>query len=209
MAEPGTSWGGTNIADPLSILGPFDPEVARPDLRLLMVSTTGEHFAYFELDDELTSSRKRIADALARIRRRASAKTASPRCALYCSWAARVDRSRGSHRESSEAYPFRARRASPASPAAAPRSMSGPAEASPLWWTFAACPQNAFGYVPTPALVAPIEFSLKLSDYAALGGHMDHVRPLSSIQRDDEGRKRLAARSGKSLATQLRSEVDK
>ena len=42
-------------------------------------------------------------------------------------------------------------------------------------------PENAFGYVPTPALVAPIEFTLRLSDYAALGGHMDHVRPLASL----------------------------
>ena len=40
-------------------------------------------------------------------------------------------------------------------------------------------PAGAFGYVPTPALVAPIEFTLRLSDYAALGGHMDYVRPLA------------------------------
>ena len=32
-------------------------------------------------------------------------------------------------------------------------------------------PSNAFGYVPTPALVAPIEFTLRQSDYVALGGH--------------------------------------
>ena len=43
-------------------------------------------------------------------------------------------------------------------------------------------PAGAFGYVPTPALVAPIEFTLKLSDYAALGGHMDYVRPLASLK---------------------------
>jgi hypothetical protein len=42
-------------------------------------------------------------------------------------------------------------------------------------------PENAFGYVPTPALVAPIEFTLRLDDYAALKGHMDHVRPLASF----------------------------
>jgi hypothetical protein len=42
-------------------------------------------------------------------------------------------------------------------------------------------PDNAFGYVPTPALVAPIEFTLRLADYAALGGHMEHVRPASSL----------------------------
>jgi 6-hydroxynicotinate reductase len=43
-------------------------------------------------------------------------------------------------------------------------------------------PSGAFGYVPTPALVAPIEFTLKLSDYAALGGHMDYVRSLDSLK---------------------------
>jgi hypothetical protein len=37
-------------------------------------------------------------------------------------------------------------------------------------------PKNAFGYVPTPALVAPIEFTMSATDYAALGGHMEQVR---------------------------------
>ena len=53
VAEPGTAWGGTNIDDPLSILEPFNPKIAWPKLRLLMVSTTGEHRAYFELDEAL------------------------------------------------------------------------------------------------------------------------------------------------------------
>jgi hypothetical protein len=42
-------------------------------------------------------------------------------------------------------------------------------------------PQGAFGYVPTPALVAPIEFTLKLDDYVALGGHAGHVRRLEDV----------------------------
>ena len=53
-------------------------------------------------------------------------------------------------------------------------------------WTDARWPAGAFGYVPTPALVAPIEFTLRLSDYAALGGHMDHVRPLASLKGNTE-----------------------
>jgi hypothetical protein len=35
--------------------------------------------------------------------------------------------------------------------------------------------------VPTPAIVAPIEFTLRRADYAALGGHVDRVRPLADI----------------------------
>src|SRR6201987_2165902 len=53
VAEPGPAWGGTNIDDPLTILAPFDTKEAWAGLRLLMVSTTGEHSAYFELDETL------------------------------------------------------------------------------------------------------------------------------------------------------------
>jgi hypothetical protein len=49
-------------------------------------------------------------------------------------------------------------------------------------------PDNSFGTVPTPAIVAPIEFTMRLRDYADLGGHMDHVIPLN------EALKRAAAR---------------
>ena len=42
-------------------------------------------------------------------------------------------------------------------------------------------PANSFGSVPTPAIVAPIEFSLRLADYQALGGHMADVRPLAQV----------------------------
>ena len=39
-------------------------------------------------------------------------------------------------------------------------------------------PKNSFGYVPTPALVAPIEFSMRLDDYKSLGGHIDYIQPI-------------------------------
>jgi len=54
-------------------------------------------------------------------------------------------------------------------------------------------PDNAFGYVPTPALVAPIEFTLKMADYAGLGGYVGEVRSLSSIL-SDEKRRHVVAR---------------
>lgn len=54
-----------------------------------------------------------------------------------------------------------------------------------------ALPGNAFGSVPTPALVAPIEFTMTRSAYAALGGHMDQVRPLADIA-NAPGKKRIS-----------------
>ena len=37
--------------DPLEIVTGFDPKHAKPGLRMLMVSTTGEQHAYYELDE--------------------------------------------------------------------------------------------------------------------------------------------------------------
>ena len=42
-------------------------------------------------------------------------------------------------------------------------------------------PANAFGYVPTPAIVAPIEFTLAVTDYESLGGHLDQAIRLSDV----------------------------
>src|SRR5690606_9628072 len=53
VANPGSGWGGTDISDPLSIIDGWEPGVAKPGLRLLMTSTTGEQAQWFVLDDNL------------------------------------------------------------------------------------------------------------------------------------------------------------
>ena len=42
-------------------------------------------------------------------------------------------------------------------------------------------PDNAFGYVPTPAIVAPLEFTLSREEYIALGGHDRAIRALEDV----------------------------
>jgi hypothetical protein len=49
-------------------------------------------------------------------------------------------------------------------------------------------PENSFGSVPTPAIVAPIEFTMKLKDYENLGGHMAQVRQLEDMTQQRESR---------------------
>ena len=48
-------------------------------------------------------------------------------------------------------------------------------------------PENSFGYVPTPALVAPIEFTMSRDDYQALGGHMKNIIPIEQAVKGDTG----------------------
>jgi len=42
-------------------------------------------------------------------------------------------------------------------------------------------PDQSFGYVPTPALVAPIEFTLDRKLYEDIGGYSDRVRDLGEV----------------------------
>ena len=45
-------------------------------------------------------------------------------------------------------------------------------------------PENAFGYVPTPALVAPLEFTARREDYHGLGGHDAAIRTIGDAITD-------------------------
>jgi hypothetical protein len=45
-------------------------------------------------------------------------------------------------------------------------------------------PERSFGYVPTPAIVAPIEFTLPRALYERLGGHSSDIVSIADIIRD-------------------------
>ena len=64
VAEPGNGWGGTDIQNPLEILDDFNPKIASPGQSLLMISTTGDQFAYFELDGSLAPIQKKIPETV-------------------------------------------------------------------------------------------------------------------------------------------------
>ncbi|MBC8038749.1 MAG: 6-hydroxynicotinate reductase, partial [Rhizobiales bacterium] len=183
VAQPGIGWGGTDLVDPLSILKPFDTGEAWPGLRLLMVSTTGEHAAYFELDDACVPVEKELPPAL-----KQSVERIAENCEPALSTVLFMGGAGGSLRAGVTENPVRLTKSVKD---ALTRVTAGGA---PVYvWpgggiTFMVdvtrLPANAFGYVPTPALVAPIEFTMRREDYAALGGHMEQVRPLREILRE-------------------------
>ena len=50
-----------------------------------------------------------------------------------------------------------------------------------------------FYWVPTPAVVTPIEYTMALEDYIAIGGHAHAIRPLEDVI--EEMKKRKAGKS--------------
>ncbi|OVZ60076.1 6-hydroxynicotinate reductase [Pigmentiphaga sp. NML080357] len=182
VANPGTGWGGTDISDPLSIIEGWDEKVAWPGLRLLMTSTTGEHAAWYVLDEALVPREApmppEVAAVVARIGENCEPSLAS---VMFLAGAG------GSLRAGVTENPVLLTRS--IKKLLVNVTMGGaPAYVWPgggitVMADVLRMPDHSFGTVPTPAIVAPIEFSMRLDDYRALGGHMDYVRPLDEVLR--------------------------
>ena len=180
VAEPGTGWGGTDITDPLSIIEKIDATVAWPGLRLLMVSTTGEDAGYFVLDDALEPVPADMPAALdvtvGRIGENCEPALAT---VLFMAGAG------GSLRAGVTENPVRLTRS--VKDALTRVTCGGapvyvwPGGGITIMVDVTTMPEGSFGYVPTPAIVAPIEFTLRLGDYAAMGGHMDSISRLDEV----------------------------
>jgi hypothetical protein len=195
VAEPGTGWGGTNLTDPLAILGAFDVRKARPGLTLLMVSTTGEHAGFYVLDEALRPIEQTMPAQLLR-----SVELIRENCEPALSTVLFMGGAGGSLRAGVTENPVRLTRSvkdalTVVTCGGAPTYV-WPGGGITFMVDVANVPANGFGYVPTPALVAPIEFTLRLADYEKLGGHMDQVRPLSDFRAAGEGWLQVPQRAG-------------
>src|SRR5437899_4018076 len=141
---------------------------------MLMVSTTGEHAAYYELDETLQPIEKQMPADL-----RQSVERIQENCEPALCTVLFMGGAGGSLRAGVTDNPVRLTRSVKG---ALTRVTSGGARVY-VWpgggitymVDVTQMPSGAFGYVPTPALVAPIEFTLKLTDFAAPGGHMTYV----------------------------------
>ncbi|HLI10528.1 MAG TPA: 6-hydroxynicotinate reductase [Alphaproteobacteria bacterium] len=180
VANPGSGWGGTDIKEPLSIIEAIDPKTAWPGMRLLMVSTTGEDAAYFVLDEALKPQPAAMPAPLRKVVERIG-ENCEPALVsvLFMAGAG------GSLRAGVTENPVKLTRSVKD---ALTRVTSGgapvyvwPGGGITYMVDVTRMPDNAFGHVPTPAIVAPIEFTLRLDDYRDLGGHMASVRRLDEI----------------------------
>ena len=152
-----------------------------------MVSTTGEHYAYYELDAQLVPVERELPEIL-----RESVERIRENCEPALCTVLFMGGAGGSLRAGVTENPVRLTMS--VKDALTYVTCGGapvyvwPGGGITFMVDVTRVPENAFGYVPTPALVAPIEFTLRLSDYEALGGHMEHVRPVSSLAAGDARR---------------------
>ena len=191
VAGHGSGWGGTDIDDPLQIIERIDAKKAWPGLRLHIVSTTGEDAAWHVLDDDLKPVPAEMPGETGKVVARIA-----ENCEPALSTVLFMVGAGGSLRSGVTENPVRLTRSVKE---ALTRVTCGgapvyiwPGGGITLMVDVTRMPKNSFGYVPTPALVAPIEFSLTRSDYAALGGHVEAIVGLDQVPGAD-GKLRVAA----------------
>ena len=180
VAQPGTGWGGTDIRDPLSIIEGWDAGIARPGMRLLMVSTTGEDAEFFVLDDALVPGKAPMPEAVRKVVDRIG-----ENCEPALATVLFVGGAGGSLRAGVTENPVLLTRSiksllTKVTCGGAPAYI-WPGGGITMMTDVSRMPDLSFGSVPTPAIVAPIEFTMRREDYRALGGHMDRIRTLDDV----------------------------
>ncbi len=187
----GKGWGGTDIEHPLDIVDGVDlvdginAGKTRAGATLLITETTGERAAMFRLCEDGRFEEIPLTDAA-----QAAVAAIAETCQESLVSALYVGGAGGSARAGVVKYPLRLTRAVHAGQAVltcggAPVFVL-PGGGITFYADVGRITPGAFTWVPTPATVAPVEYTMRLSDYEAMGGHIEAMRPFSAI---DPGRK--------------------
>ena len=151
-------------------------------LTLLMVSTTGEQYSYYELNEALEPVRKDLPEAL-----RKSVGMIDENCEPSLCTVLFVGGAGGSLRAGVTENPVRLTRSvqglSTTLTCGGAEVFVWPGGGITFMVDVTRLPENSFGYVPTPALVAPIEFTMRRDLYEAVGGYGPSIRSLDDIVR--------------------------
>jgi 6-hydroxynicotinate reductase len=182
VAKPGLGWGGTDITEPLAIIQKIDPKLAWPGLRLLMTSTTGEDALYCVLDANLRPVPADMPAAVRAVVERIGENCEPSLCTvLFMAGAG------GSLRAGVTENPVMLTRSVASGETRV--TMGGapvyvwPGGGITVMADVARMPKRAFGYVPTPAIVAPIEFTLPRALFERLGGHAGDIVDVDDVLR--------------------------
>ncbi|MCK4713575.1 MAG: 6-hydroxynicotinate reductase, partial [Marinosulfonomonas sp.] len=145
-----------------------------------MVSTTGEQFGYYVLNDALEPVEHPLPDNL-----KHSVQLIDENCEAALCTVLFMGGAGGSLRSGVTQNPIRLTQSVRANATqltcGGAQTYIWPGGGITMMVDVLTLPENSFGYVPTPALVAPLEFTMTRAEYTRLGGHVDSIRSADDI----------------------------
>jgi ferredoxin len=177
----GAGWGGTIVTKPADALEIVQRERIRPGLRVLILEVTGNHAALVEADKDAFFKEVALPPQVTRIVEIIRQNQEPPlTSALYLGGAG------GSARAGVTQNPIKLNRAIKAgkvrlSVGGAPATVfpgggiNFMVDVGQMCW-------RTFSWVPFPALVVPVEYTMEKETYIELGGHLRNLRLLSDIK---------------------------
>ncbi|MEG2118845.1 MAG: 6-hydroxynicotinate reductase, partial [Pseudoflavonifractor sp.] len=183
FGEHGTGIGGTSIATPRDAIKSVDMAHAHAGMQILVTNTTGEIRALFEVladgdvkEIPLTAKAVALADDI------------NANCEKSLASIMYVGGTGGSARGGVCSKPLAISRA--VHEGKAVLTIGGaPAYILPggginFIVDAGKVVDHGFTWVPTPATVAPVEYTITKSDYEAIGGHMSCIRPVADLKKE-------------------------
>jgi NAD-dependent dihydropyrimidine dehydrogenase PreA subunit len=183
FGEHGRGWGGTPIEEPLGIIEGYDKKIAKPGMTVLITETIAERAAMFRLgrDGKFTQ-----------IELTPKAKMAVGMIASNCEpsrvSAVFIGGSGGSERAGVTKVPVKLNQAIHRNRAkltvgGAPTFIL-PGGGITFLVDVEKVMVRAFTYVPTPATVVPLEYTMRLKEYFEMGGHKENIRKLREVLKE-------------------------
>ncbi len=179
FGDHGAGWGGTSIMSPSDIIASIDMNVAWPGMTLLITETTGQKGAMFQVNQSGDlDSIDMTADAQAAIDAIAASCEPSLVSAMYTAG------SGGSARAGVTRYPIKLTRAVHEKKAnltvgGAP-SFVMPGGGISFMVDVGRVKKGSFYWTPTPATICPLEYTMTVADYKAMGGHVEAMKPFTA-----------------------------
>ncbi len=187
FGDHGEGWGGTSVTDPRDVFAPDGLEAVAPGSTILVTETTGQNAVLFRVTDEHGLEVIRPTPAAERAVR-AISETCEPSrvSVIYCGGTG------GSARAGVTRHPIRLTRAVHEGRArltvgGAPTFLL-PGGGINFMVDAGRVLSGAFTWVPTPALVVPVEYTMRVSDFEAIGGHVGAMEPLDAVLKRASGK---------------------
>ena len=176
FGDHGQGWGGTSILDPREVIGELDMRIAWPGMRILVTETTGERASMFVVEEKGHLKEVPLSEEARRAVEEIAASCEPSRVsALYMGGAG------GSARAGVVRHPIKLTRAVHAR--IANLTVGGapvfvlPGGGINFMVDVERVKEGAFSLTPTPAIICPIEYTMRLEDYERIGGHIEAMKP--------------------------------